>query len=152
MPVYITGSSHPDDSVYAALEEAGAIVVSEDHDAGDAETWRGGRKARQTAREGAADEWRVAAAEWAECWMGALRRRLWQLGGGDASPAPLLERPHLVFFLHDELIVHTPAELAEQVADALRESAAEAGRILFGSAPVEFSLTVAIVDDYAQAK
>lgn len=40
VPVYVTGSSHPDDSVYAALEEAGAIVVSEDHDAGDA-AWIG---------------------------------------------------------------------------------------------------------------
>jgi len=57
-----------------------------------------------------------------------------------------------VFFLHDELIVHTPEEFAEQVADALRASAAEAGRILFGEAPVEFALTVAIVDSYADAK
>ena len=35
---------------------------------------------------------------------------------------------------------------------ALRESAAEAGRLLFGSAPVEFALTVAVVDSYDQAK
>ncbi len=92
------------------------------------------------------------AAEWALCWMGSLRRMLWQLGGGDGDPRPLTERPHLVFFLHDELIVHTPAELAEEVADALREAAAEAGRILFGDAPVEFPVTVAIVDSYADAK
>ncbi|AYF98960.1 bifunctional 3'-5' exonuclease/DNA polymerase [Protaetiibacter intestinalis] len=92
------------------------------------------------------------AAEWALCWMGALRRMLWQLGGADGDPRPLAERPHLVFFLHDELIVHTPAELAERVADALRGSAAEAGRILFGAAPVEFPLSVAVVDSYADAK
>jgi len=92
------------------------------------------------------------AAEWALCWMGSLRRRLWQLGGGDDADAPLTSRPHLVFFLHDELIVHTPIGLADEVATALRESAAEAGRLLFGSAPVEFALTVAIVDSYDQAK
>jgi DNA polymerase-1 len=57
-----------------------------------------------------------------------------------------------VFFLHDELIVHAPEELAEDVAEAMRAAAAEAGRILFGAAPVEFAVTVAIVDDYAQAK
>jgi len=57
-----------------------------------------------------------------------------------------------VFFLHDELIVHTPEALAEVVAVALRESAAEAGRLLFGAAPVEFALSVAIVDRYSDAK
>jgi DNA polymerase-1 len=77
---------------------------------------------------------------------------LWQLGGGDDDPLPLTERPHLVFFLHDELIVHTPRELAEPVADALRSAAVQAGRILFGDAPVEFALSVAIVDSYADAK
>ena len=92
------------------------------------------------------------AAEWALCWMGSLRRRLWQLGGGDAADAPLTDRPHLVFFLHDEVIVHTPVHLAEEVVAALRDSAAEAGRLLFGAAPVEFALTVAVVDSYDQAK
>jgi len=92
------------------------------------------------------------AAEWALCWMASLRRRLWHLGGGDEANAPLTARPHLVFFLHDEVIVHTPVGLADEVAAALRESAAEAGRLLFGSAPVEFALTVAVVDSYDQAK
>jgi DNA polymerase-1 len=92
------------------------------------------------------------AAEWALCWMGALRRMLWQLGGADAASAPLTVRPHLVFFLHDELIVHAPEELADEVAEAMRAAAVEAGRILFGTAPVEFPLTVAIVDSYADAK
>lgn len=87
------------------------------------------------------------AAEWALCWMGSLRRRLWGMGGG-----LLTEKPHLAFFLHDELLVHTPAVLAAEVADAMRESAAEAGRLLFGGVPVEFPLTVAIVDRYSDAK
>ena len=97
------------------------------------------------------------AAEWALCWMGSLRRRLWELGepstdDSRAQDAPLTARPHLAFFLHDELVVHTPLELADQVADALTESAAEAGRLLFGSAPVQFALTVAVVDTYDKAK
>ncbi len=92
------------------------------------------------------------AAEWALCWMGSLRRRLWELGGGDVAAVPLTARPHLVFFLHDELIVHTPTVHAVEVATALRESAVEAGRLLFGSAPVEFALTVATVDSYDKAK
>jgi len=87
------------------------------------------------------------AAEWALCWMGSLRRRLWSLGG-----STLAEKPHLAFFLHDELLVHTPSLLAEEVAVAMRESAAEAGRLLFGSVPVEFALSVAIVDRYSDAK
>ena len=41
-------------------------------------------------------------AEWALCWIADLRNRLWRLGD-----APRLdERPHLVFFLHDEVVVH----------------------------------------------
>jgi len=48
--------------------------------------------------------------------------------------------------------VHAPAELAEQVADEIRAAGAEAGRLLFGDFPVDFPLTVAIVDDYGHAK
>ncbi len=92
------------------------------------------------------------AAEWALCWMGSLRRRLWEVGGGDAAATELTARPHLVFFLHDELIVHSPIRLAADVSAALRDSAAEAGRLLFGASPVEFAITVAIVDRYDQAK
>ncbi|HEY4225307.1 MAG TPA: bifunctional 3'-5' exonuclease/DNA polymerase [Pseudolysinimonas sp.] len=109
----------------------------------DARSW--GRFTRNFVVQG-------TAAEWAMCWMGSLRRRLWQLGGGDEADAALPERPHLVFFLHDEVIVHAPAHLAAEVEAALRESAAEAGRLLFGAAPVEFALTVAVVNSYDQAK
>ncbi len=81
------------------------------------------------------------AAEWALCWMAALRRRLGELPG----------RPHLVFFMHDEVVVHTPAEAADDVAAAVREAAAEAGRLLFGDCPVEWALDVQIVESYDQA-
>jgi DNA polymerase-1 len=91
------------------------------------------------------------AAEWALCWIGALRRRLWELDP-EGSTRSLTERPHLVFFLHDELIVHTPVADAPAVAEALRASAADAGRLLFGTAPVEFALSVSVVDRYADAQ
>lgn len=97
------------------------------------------------------------AAEWALCWMGALRARLWTMGEQEtatpgAAPEPFARRPHLAFFLHDELVVHTPADAADEVAEALREAATEAGRMLFPSTPVEFALSVAIVDGYDEAK
>ena len=87
------------------------------------------------------------AAEWALCWMAALRNRLWALVSGG-----IRERPHLAFFLHDEVLVHAPGDLADEVAALVRETAAEAGRLLFGSFPIEFPVTVSIVESYADAK
>lgn len=81
------------------------------------------------------------AAEWALAWMAGLRRRLETVPGG----------AHLVFFLHDEVVVHTPADVADQVAQAVRDAAAEAGRLLFGGLPVEFPLDVAVVEGYDEA-
>jgi DNA polymerase-1 len=86
-------------------------------------------------------------AEWALCWLADLRNRLWRLGGtGTVS-----ERPHLVFFLHDEVVVHTPEHLAEDVVAEVRHAAAEAGRLLFGAFPVDFPLDVAVVGSWADA-
>ena len=84
--------------------------------------------------------------------VGALRRRLWTIGGGDSLAEPVTGRPHLVFFLHDEVIVHTPQAHAPAVEAALRDSAAEAGRLLFGDGPVEFALSVITTANYAEAK
>ncbi len=99
------------------------------------------------------------AAEWALCWLASLRRRLWQLGmadGGDgvegAVPAPFTERAHLVSFVHDEVVVHTPISLADAVADEVRAAAAEAGRLLFGDFPVAFPLSVATATCYTDAE
>lgn len=87
------------------------------------------------------------AAEWALCWMASLRKKLHALTDGE-----LTDGPHLVFFLHDEVIVHTPVELADTVIEAVRESAAEAGRLIFGSIPVQFPVTAVAVSNYADAK
>jgi len=86
-------------------------------------------------------------AEWALCWIADLRNRLWRLGGS----GPLVERPHLVFFLHDEVVVHTPSDLAEAVSVAANEAAATAARLVFRDVPVDFPLNVSVVQSYAEA-
>lgn len=96
------------------------------------------------------------AAEWALCWMAELRRRLRAMppettAGAEGAPAPGEGRPHLVFFLHDEVVVHSPADRAEQVADAIRDAAAAAGRLLFGDFPITFPLEVSVVESYDAA-
>ena len=87
------------------------------------------------------------AAEWALAWMAGVRRRLWTTGAG-----PLATQPHLVFFVHDELIVHSPLDRVAEVEQVLREAAVEAGRIVFGATPVSFPVTVAAVQRYSDAK
>ena len=90
------------------------------------------------------------AAEWALAWLADLRARLAALPEVDATRAapasgPVFQRrPHLAFFLHDEIVVHTPLEHANTVADAVRESAASAGRLLFGTFPIDFPLDLRI--------
>ncbi|WP_026939864.1 bifunctional 3'-5' exonuclease/DNA polymerase [Humibacter albus] len=94
------------------------------------------------------------AAEWALCWMATLRNRLVALHTDERgrAAAPFGSSPHLVYFLHDEVVVHAPESVAERAADAIRDSATEAGRLLFGSFPVTFPLSVAVVDSYDRAK
>jgi DNA polymerase-1 len=90
------------------------------------------------------------AAEWALAWMADLRGRLAAIApveGADAAPrsGPLFAtRPHLAFFLHDEVLVHVPADRADEAADAVRHAAAAAGRLLFGGFPIDFPLELRI--------
>lgn len=95
------------------------------------------------------------AAEWASCWIAGLRSRLAALPANDQpslAPAPFADHAHLVYFLHDEVVVHVPAEQADDVAMIVREAAAEAGRILFSDFDLDFPVSVAIVGSYDQAK
>jgi len=66
---------------------------------------------------------------------------------GDAAPGA-----RLVFFQHDEVIVHCPEAMAGAVADAVGSAAAEAGQLVFGPTPVRFPVTTAVVASYADAK
>lgn len=86
-------------------------------------------------------------AEWALCWIADLRNRLWRLGGD----GPLDSRPHLVFFLHDEVVVHAPAALADAVAAQATEAAATAAGLLFRDLAIDFPLNVSVVRSYAEA-
>jgi len=101
------------------------------------------------------------AAEWALCWLAEIRRELNALTPTKVCPhivvasgqAQQVNRsPHLVFFLHDEVIVHTPADDVEVVVNIITRAADAAGKLLFAGFPVDFMLTVSTVDNYAQAK
>ncbi|MFF0744176.1 bifunctional 3'-5' exonuclease/DNA polymerase [Streptomyces sp. NPDC004111] len=83
-----------------------------------------------------------SAADWALLMLAALRRSLHTAG----------LKAELVFFQHDEVIVHCPAEEAETVAQAIRAAGELAGRIAFGETPARFPFTVASVECYADAK
>ncbi|MDN3482633.1 bifunctional 3'-5' exonuclease/DNA polymerase [Arthrobacter sp. APC 3897] len=85
------------------------------------------------------------AAEWALCWLAEIRRRLRAASG--SSPAG-----QLVFFLHDEVMLHVPADRAEEVSALVTDAAAAATRLLFGRIPLEFPVVAVTVDSYAEAK
>jgi DNA polymerase-1 len=83
--------------------------------------------------------------------LASLRRRLTEMSDGPAAGG-VWAGPHLVFFQHDEVIVHCPAAAADEVAAAVSEAALEAGRLLFGATKVSFPMTTAVVDCYGDAK
>ena len=133
----------------ARASEAGASAADERRARSQARDW--GRFTRNFIVQG-------SAAEWALCWMAEIRKGLTALPAAPVAAAGRTPRgefealPHLVFFLHDEVIVHTPAALAEEVARIVTEAATTAGRLLFGDFPVDFPLTCVVVDSYADAK
>jgi DNA polymerase-1 len=108
---------------------------------GDAEAVpRGRRAARDRGRFTRNFVVQASAADWALVLLAAVRRRL----AGQAG--------HLVFFQHDEVVVHCPRDDAGRVAAEVRDAAAESGRLVFGDTAVRFPLSVAVVDCYADAK
>ncbi|MFB9836645.1 bifunctional 3'-5' exonuclease/DNA polymerase, partial [Actinoallomurus acaciae] len=87
-----------------------------------------------------------SAADWATVLLAALRRRLAAL---ESAPE---RAPRLVFFQHDEVMVHAPERHAEAVVAVIRDSAAEARRLVFGDTPVRFPMEAVAVACYADAK
>jgi DNA polymerase-1 len=81
-----------------------------------------------------------SAADWALLLLAALRRTCASMSA------------ELVFFQHDEVLIHCPREEAETIAAAIREAAHLAGRLTFGDTPVRFPFTTAVVECYADAK
>ena len=82
----------------------------------------------------------ASAADWALVMLVSLRAALARIPG------------ELVFFQHDEVIVHCPAGQADAVAAAVSRAADEASRLVFGPTRVAFPLSTAVVDCYADAK
>jgi len=143
----------------AITEESGDPDATRDPGAGAASRARG-RFTRNFVVQ-------ASAADWALVLLAGLRRRLAQIqivnGDSEARLAgPAGERqmagvtsvagPHLVFFQHDEVIVHCPESVVEPVLAAIGEAGEEAGRLVFGPTPVRFPLTAAVVSCYADAK
>jgi len=93
-----------------------------------------------------------SAADWAACWLAELRRRLRALRpagtGGSGGPVGA----QLAFFLHDEVMVHAPSDRVDACIAAIEESAKAAKELLFGPIPVEFPVSMAVVDSYDLAK
>jgi DNA polymerase-1 len=81
----------------------------------------------------------ATAAEWALALLATVR---------SALPAPA----HLVFYQHDEIVVHTPIDLAPEVTRVVHAAAETATRLLFGDTVVRFPLDVSTVESYADAK
>ncbi|GIH29821.1 DNA polymerase I [Acrocarpospora phusangensis] len=81
----------------------------------------------------------ATAAEWANTLMAILRANL---------PDPA----RLVFFQHDEVMVHCPLDQTPTVRAAVATAADEATRLLFGDTPVRFPMEAVAVTCYADAK
>ncbi|HEY2075038.1 MAG TPA: bifunctional 3'-5' exonuclease/DNA polymerase [Streptosporangiaceae bacterium] len=101
----------------------------------------------------------ASAADWALVLLALLRTQLEAIGPtGAADGAPpagaglTAGRPQLVFFQHDEVVVHCPASQAGEVAAAIDTAAAGATRLVFGATAVSFPMTTAVVSCYADAK
>ncbi|MCX5525644.1 bifunctional 3'-5' exonuclease/DNA polymerase [Streptomyces bobili] len=124
-----------------AAEEAG--IPSGDEDTPDTRPWvpgyassdarARGRFARNFVVQG-------SAADWTLLLLAALRQTCADMAA------------ELVFFQHDEVIVHCPEKEAETVVAAIREASDLAGRLTFGQTPVRFPFTTAVVECYADAK
>lgn len=81
-----------------------------------------------------------SAADWTLLLLAALRQTCADMAA------------ELVFFQHDEVIVHCPEEETETVVAAIREAAELAARLTFGQTPVRFPFSTSVVECYADAK
>ncbi len=144
----------------SAGEEAG-IPDSEQAGDGDRGRGQGGGRGEGAAEPGDGQDWvpgyassnsrargrfarnfvvQGSAADWTLLVLAGLRRACRDMAA------------ELVFFQHDEVMVHCPAEEADAVVEAIREAAEQAGRLTFGETPVRFPFTTTVVRCYADAK
>lgn len=81
----------------------------------------------------------ASAADWAAVLIATLR-------------TTLPDGAELVFFQHDEVIVHCPTAIADEVTAAIDAAAVQAARLVLGPTPVRLLLKTATVTSYADAK
>jgi len=136
------GSPLPDGDWTAPLGD----LPDDDGDARQRDRRKWGRFTRNFVVQG-------TGAEWASCWLATLRNLLWEIGeaGSEEPNLPLTARPHLVFFLHDEVVIHTPHGAGNAVEEAVHAAARRATGLVFGSFPIEFPLKVSRVRSWAEA-
>ena len=115
----------------ASLPEASAVVQR-----------RAGQVARDRGRFTRNFVVQASAADWTAVLLPALRDRL----------AALDPRAQLVFFQHDEVIVHCPTDLAEAVTGAIDAAGEQATRLVFGGTDVRLPLVSTTVRSYDEAK
>jgi DNA polymerase-1 len=120
-------------------DQASEAGTDPPEEVGSAETSQGGATGRARGRFTRNFVIQATAAEWALVLLATLRTAL------EGTKA------ELVFFVHDEVVVHCPAEEADAVSAAVHASAATAGRLLFGETAVRFPLDVSVVECYADA-
>lgn len=84
----------------------------------------------------------ATAAEWALCVLAELRRRL--------ATAPDGRDGELVFFQHDEVVVHT--RNADAAAAHIEASVGAATRLMFGDTAVRFPMSTDVRPSYADGE
>ncbi|WP_051385384.1 bifunctional 3'-5' exonuclease/DNA polymerase [Actinokineospora inagensis] len=110
---------------------------------GDEATDRAGRQAaRDWGRFTRNFVVQASAADWALTTLATLRRRL-------TTTAP---DAHIVFFQHDEVMVHCPSDDAAAVVEEIGASAREASSLVFPDSSILFPLPAVAVSCYADAK
>jgi DNA polymerase-1 len=117
------------------------VELGSGQDATDVERRRASQFARDRGRFTRNFVVQASAADWASVWLSGLRRDLTGVPGAE-----------LVFFQHDELIVHVPIAGAPAVAELAIASAESARRLVFPGSSVATPVRPAIVDCYADAK
>lgn len=83
----------------------------------------------------------ASAADWAAVWLSGLRRDLRGVDGAE-----------LVFFQHDELVVHVPTARADDVGELAVAAATAARNLVFPGSPVVTPVRPVVVGRYSDAK
>ena len=141
----VIGEDLGEDSPVGLLPGSPGDPAESSPDVTDSASQRGGAGARARARGRFTRNFVVqgTAAEWAAAVLAALRLRLFELDRAGRAA-------QLVFFQHDELVVHAAREHAPAVVEAILQAAQEATDLLFPGTPVRFPLQPVIAESWAE--